>query len=179
MSSVFPVNTTALLILQQPSPLARSVGDSLADTGGVSGLAGTGAGSPLTLAQVKISDMFSVNRVDPTAEKVRLIERLGEEFGIRQSDYTSMVAYGADIRRAVEALIAKPGSSLVILQIEKRLGLDKLGISLDELVNATIDPNGHDGKKLDAALKKQVGDGGKSEGFSGPLQFDEIGLYGR
>lgn len=35
-----------------------------------------------------------------------------------------------------------------IMAIEKNLGLDKLGISLDELVNATIDPNGEHSKKL-------------------------------
>ena len=172
MSSMFPLNT--LSILRQP--LARSADIGLADVGDGSGLGGSG--SPLTQAQVKISDMFSVSRADPTAEKVRLTERLGAEFGIRQSDYTSMVAYGADIKRAVEALKAQPGSAQIIAAIEKRLGLDKLGISLDDLVDATIDPDGHAGKKLDAALKEQAGEVGMGEGIAGSLQLDDIGLYG-
>jgi len=174
---MFPVNTTALLILQQPGPLARSADSGLADIGDGSALAG--AASPLTQARVKISNMFSVNRVDPTAVKVRLIERLGEEFGIRQSDYSSMVAYGADIKRAVEALKAQPGSAQAIIAIEKKLGLDKLGVSLDELVNATIDPTGHDGKKLDAALQKQAGQWDKGEAIAGSFHLDDIGIYGR
>ena len=177
MSSIFPVNTTALLILQQPRALARSADSGLADISGISGFAGSG--SPLAQARAKISDaMFSVNRPDPTAMKVRLIERLGEEFGIKQSDYTSMASYGADIKRAVEALKAKPGSAQIIIQIEKKLGLDKLGISLDELVDATIDPTGDGNKKLNAALKKQAGDSGKGE-IAGLLRPDEIGIYGR
>jgi hypothetical protein len=177
MSSILPVNTTALLILQQPRTLARSADSGLADISGISGFAGSG--SPLAQARAKISDaMFSVNRPDPTAMKVRLIERLGEEFGIRQSDYTSMASYGADIKKAVEALKAKPGSAQIIIQIEKKLGLDKLGISLDELVDATIDPTGDGNKKLDAALKKQAGDFGKGE-IAGLLRPDEIGIYGR
>jgi hypothetical protein len=179
MSSILHVNTTALLILQQPRTLARSADSGPADISGISGFAGSDAGSPLAQARAKISDaMFSVNRPDPTAMKVRLIERLGEEFGIKQSDYTSMASYGADIKRAVEALKAKPGSAQIIIQIEKKLGLDKLGISLDELVDATIDPTGDGNKKLNAALKKQAGDFGKGE-FAGLLRPDEIGIYGR
>lgn len=175
--SIFPVNTTALLILQQPRQLVTPA-DGSQDVSGASGL--TGVGSPLTQARARIFEaMFSVNSVDPTEMKVRLIERLGDEFGIKQSDYTSMASYGMDIQRAVEALKAKPGSAQTITAIEKKLGLDKLGVSLDDLVNATIDPNGRAGKKLDAALKKQAGEMGKREGIAGLLQPDEIGIYGR
>lgn len=176
MSSIFPVNGTALLILQQPRALTGVAGNDPAGIGGATGL--LGSGSPFAQARAKISDaMFSVNSVDPTEMKVRLIERLGKEFGIEQSDYTSMADYGADIKRAVEALKARPGSAPAIIAIEKELGLDKLGISLDDLVNATLDPNGDASKKLDAALKKQAGEAGK--GIAGSLHWDEIGIYGR
>jgi hypothetical protein len=176
MSSISPVNTTALLILQQPRALAGSADNDPAGISGISGL--LGSGSPFAQAPAKISDaMFSVNSVDPTEMKVRLIERLGKEFGIEPSDYKSMADYGADIKRAVDALKAKPGSAMAIIAIEKKLGLDKLGISLDDLVGATIDPNGDASKKVDAALRKQAGEMGKSQG--GSLQSDEIGIYGR
>ena len=176
MSSMFPVNTTALLILQQSRPLAKS-SDGSVDASGASAL--VGAGSPLTQARAKISNaMFSVNSVDPTEMKVRLIERLGEEFGIKQSDYTSVASYGWDIKRAVDELKARPGSALAIAAIEKRLGLDRLGVSLDDLVDATIDPKSDGGKKLDAALAKQAGELARGRGFAGSLQPDEIGIYG-
>lgn len=176
MSSISPANTTALLILQQPRLLAGSADESSVANSGVSGLASFVANSPLMQARAKISDaMFSVNTIDPTEMKVKLIERLGEEFGIKQSDYKSMASYGADIKRAVEALKAQPGSALAIIGIEKKLGLDKLGVSLDDLVDATIDPNGNSSRKLDAALRKQA----VGKELTGPLQPDEIGIYGR
>ncbi|QND63681.1 hypothetical protein HB777_07065 [Mesorhizobium loti] len=177
--SIPPVNTTALLILQQSRTLAGPGDSGLADLG-VSGHAGSGTGSPFTQARAKISDaMFSVTRIDPTAAKIKLIERLGEEFGIKLSDYASVASYGADLKRAVEALKAKPGSAQAIMAIEKKLGLDKLGISLDGLVDATIDPNGDGGKKLDAALKKQAGGTAKGEAIIGLPRLDDIGIYGR
>lgn len=180
MSSISPANSTALLILQQPRPLARPADDALANSNGISSVIAAGAGSPLAQAQAKISEaMFSVNSIDATAMKVRLIERLGEQFDIKQSDYKSSASYGQAIKRAVEELKAKPDSAQAIMTIEKNLGLDKLGISLDELVNATIDPNGEDSKKLDAALTKQLGEVTKAAGMAGSLRPDAIGIYGR
>lgn len=176
MSSISPVNTTALLILQQPRVVAGSTDN---DPAGTSGAGLMGSGSPFTQARAKISDaMFSVNSVDPTEMKVRLVERLGKEFGIERSDYKSMADYGADIKRAVDQLKAKPGSANAIMAIEKKLGLDKLGISLDDLVGATIDPNGDAAEKLDAALRKQAGDvPGTGKGADRPPHLDEIGRY--
>ncbi|WP_137933945.1 hypothetical protein [Mesorhizobium comanense] len=175
---IAPVNSSALLILQQPRSPGGTADDGSTGILGVSGFAGASAGSPFTQARAKISDaMFSVNNVDATEMKVKLIERLGEQFGIKRSDYKSMTQYGADIKRAVDALKAKPDSALAIARIEKELGLDKLGVTLDDLVNAAVDPDGKGSEKLDAALKKQAGDANK--GTAGPLHQDEIGIYSR
>jgi len=121
--------------------------------------------------------MFSVNNTDSTQMKARLFERVGQAFGIKQDDYKSLFAYGSAIKKAVDDLKQKSPSA--VTQIEKKLGLDELGVSLDTLVNAVVDPQGSDGDKLDAALKKSLGehDKGKDKGVS--PQPDEIGVYGR
>lgn len=118
--------------------------------------------------------MFSVNNLNVTATKVRLMERAGKEFGIDQADYESVFSYGSAVKNAVEAL--KQQSPSAIAGIERQLGLDQLGISLDTLVNAIIDPQGSDGDRLDAALEKHLGEIATDEAI--PVQPDEIGLYG-
>jgi hypothetical protein len=184
MPSLSALNSAALLILLQPRPssTAGSAGaDLVAGIDGVSSPTGSGFGSPLMQAQAKISEsMFSVNSIDPTAMKVRLIERVGKEFGIDQDDYESLHSYGSAIKKAVDALKLKSPS--VLHEIEKKLGLDELGVSLDTLVNAIMDPTGNDGDKLDAALGKHLRDFAKDKGKAAALtsiQPDEIGLYGR
>ncbi|RUT99646.1 hypothetical protein EOD23_24760 [Mesorhizobium sp. USDA-HM6] len=166
MSSPPVLNNTALPILQpqRPPATARSAADSLA---------GSGAGSaPVQAAQ----SVFSVSNLNVTATKVRLMERAGKEFGIDQADYESVFSYGSAVKNAVEAL--KRQSPSAIAEIEKQLGLDQLGISLDTLVNAIVDPQGSDSDRLDAALEKQVGDDGKDDGNAASIRPDEIGLYG-
>ncbi|RWF26493.1 hypothetical protein [Mesorhizobium sp.] len=180
MSSLSALNNAALLVLQQQRPQSAVAEDSLvAGIDGVSSSDGSGSGSPLMQAQARISgSMFSVNSLNITAMKVRLMERVGKEFGIDQGDYQSLFSYGTAVKKAVEAL--KQKSAAEIIAIEKKLGLDQLGVSLDTLVNAIIDPQGSDGDRLDAALSKQAGDHAKGEGkAAGPIQPDEIGLYGR
>ncbi|MET3596483.1 MULTISPECIES: hypothetical protein [Mesorhizobium] len=181
MSPLSALNNAALLILQpqRSTSVSASVGDSLVASINRAH-AGTGAASPLTQAQARITEsMFSVNNLDATQMKARLFERVGKEFGIDQDDYDSLFSYGSAIKTALDDLKQKSPSS--IAEIEKKLGLDELGISLDTLVNAIVDPNGSDGDRLDAALEKKAGDRGRGEGKAAshtPTQPDEIGLYG-
>jgi hypothetical protein len=184
MPSLSALNNAVLLIMQQPpqSATAGSAGAGLvASINGVSSPTGSGGSSPLIQAQAKISEsMFSVNSVDPTAMKVRLIERVGKEFGIDRDDYKSLHSYGLAIKKAVDELKVKFPSALH--EIEKKLGLDELGVSLDTLVGAIMDPTGDDGDKLDAALGEHLGDFSKGKGKAAALTSirpDEIGLYGR
>lgn len=124
----------------------------------------------------ELRSMLSVNSLNVTATKIRLMERAGKEFAIDQADYESVFSYGSAVKNAVEAL--KQQSPSAIAGIERQLGLDQLGISLDTLVNAIVDPQGSDGDRLDAVLEKQVGDAGKDEGNAASIRPDEIGLYG-
>jgi hypothetical protein len=118
--------------------------------------------------------MFSVDSLNITAVKVRLMERAGKEFGVDQTDYETVSSYGAAVKNAVEAL--KPQSPSAIAEIERQLGLDQLGVSLDTLVGAIGDPRGSDNESLDAALKQHAGRQG--EGDAASVQPDELGLYG-
>lgn len=131
--------------------------------------------------------MFSVNSLDVTALKVSLIERAGQELGVKQSDYASPREYGAALKQAFASLQRNPDAYLVIKEIEKKLGLDEIGISLEDLINAVSDPDGKGNEKLNKALEIYVhGIVGRDRnaqtsggGTSASNLMDEIGLYGR
>lgn len=178
MSSISALNTVSLLILQPQRALSggASAGDNLLAS--ANGVAGLTSGSPMTQAQGKINQsMFSVNNLDATQMKARLFERVGKEFGINQDDYDSLFSYGSAIKTALEDLKQKSPST--VTAIEKKLGLDELGVSLDTLVNAIVDPQGSDGDKLDAALAKKLGEDAKGKAVHASFKQDDIGVYGR
>jgi hypothetical protein len=178
MPSISALSSAAALFLrpQRPASSNASAGDNLiASVNSVSGHAGA---SSLTQAQGKINEsMFSVNNTDATQMKARLFERVGKEFGIKQEDYDSLSSYGSAIKIALDDLKQKSPSS--IAAIEKKLGLDELGVSLETVVNAIIDPQGSDDDRLDAALNKKIGEIAKGGSNTPTQQPDEIGLYGR
>ena len=163
-----PLNSTALVILQQqrlpPSPRAANVG-----------IAPSPVVSPRTQSEPAVSAfMFSVDNLNITAIKVRLMERAGKEFGVDLTDYESVSSYGSAVKNAVEAL--KRQSPSAIAEIERQLGLDQLGVPLDTLIGAIVDPRGSDNGRLDIALKQHAG--GQGEGDAASVQPDELGLYG-
>jgi hypothetical protein len=154
-----PLNSTALVILQQHLPPIRRPAAGI-------GIASSPAASPPAVS----ASMFSVDNLNITAVKVRLMERAGKEFGVDLTDYESVSA----VKNAVEAL--KRQSPSAIAEIERQLGLDQLGVSLDTLIGATVDPRGSDNERLDAALKQHAG--GQGEGDAASVRPDELGLYG-
>jgi hypothetical protein len=145
----------ALQILQQSDMAGRAASSS----------AVTQWDHATTLAQTA-DDLFSVNSQNLNKMKIDLYKRVGEALGVRESDYDSLHAYGLALQQAVGQLKLAPNAQLVIAGIEKEIGLDKLGVSLDTVINAIIDPMGDDNDKLDAALQKQIG-------------MDDDGLYTR
>lgn len=161
---------TALVILQPQrlSPAAKPAGDNLAAS------VSSPAASPVTREYAVPASMFSLDSLNITATKVRLMERAGKEFRVDQADYESVSSYGSAIKNAVEAL--KRQSPSAIADIERQLGLDQLGVALDTLVNAILDPRGGDNHRLDVALKQHATGHGESEAAS--IQPDELGLYG-
>ena len=158
-----PLNSTALVILQQHLPPIRRPAAGI-------GIASSPAASPPAVS----ASMFSVDNLNITAVKVRLMERAGKEFGVDLTDYESVSSYGSAVKNAVEAL--KRQSPSAIAEIERQLGLDQLGVPLDTLIGAIVDPRGSDNERLDAALKQHAG--GQGEGDAASVRPDELGLYG-
>lgn len=192
MLSTSTVNSAAMLILQQ----VRAPGAS-ADAGGspanglvaaangvpLSGAAGTS--KPSRQAQAKVFEaLFSANTVDANKLKIKLMERLGKQFGLALEDFDTQASFASAVRDAIGQIRQQENGYLQLAAIEKELGLDKLGITLDQLVNALIEPDGEDSQKLEAALRKQAG---KEEGRNGEqnalrallglIQHDEEGFY--
>ena len=127
---------------------------------------------------------FGMNAMDITAMKVRLMERLGEKFGIAMEDHPDARSFGMAIRAVVEKLKMSTDGMKLLGQVEKDLGLDDLGISIDTLIGAIVDPAGNDAERLDAALKEQAGeaieDGSEMEALDrlARMGLDDAGLYG-
>ncbi|TGT70950.1 hypothetical protein EN802_21865 [bacterium M00.F.Ca.ET.159.01.1.1] len=159
------LNTTLVILQPQRLP-PRPQADGL--------VANATATAALPLTQAEPADSapkFSVDSLNITATKVRLMQRAGKEFAVDQADYDSVSSYGSAIKNAVEAL--KRQSPSAIPKIERQLGLDQLGVSLDALVNAIVRPQGGDNDRLDDALRQHAG--GQGEAASG--RPDDLGLY--
>lgn len=193
MLSTSTVNSAAMLILQQ----IRAPGAS-ADAGGLAanGLVAAANGVPLTggaaspskpsrQAQAKVFEaLFSANTVDANKLKIKLMERLGKQFGLALEDFDTQASFASAVRDAIGQIRQQENGYLQLAAIEKELGLDKLGITLDELVNALIEPEGEDGRKLEAALRKQAGEeegrNGEQDALRallGLIQHDDEGVY--
>lgn len=182
MMPVSNANSAALLILQRADAVSaaaengKSSSDSLIPiANGQSGK--VGASKLPTRAQSGIAEsMFSVNYVSINKLKLRLIERVGKALGVYQDDYGSRDEFAAALRKAVGRLELEGGQAAVT-GLEKELGLDKLGVSLEDVINSAKDPEKND--KLTKALEneygKEKGDAEVSNALA--VRSDEIGLY--
>ncbi|WP_144083482.1 hypothetical protein [Hyphomicrobium nitrativorans] len=194
MTSVSSTQSSAVQILQQAMrPLSSSEtspaasGASLvAAANGVELASGEDGAGPASRANAKVSEaLFKPNEPSAIEMKLHLMKRLGDEFGIKLEDHENHASFGRAIQAEITKIKMKPEGVLILSAIEKKLGFDKLGFSLDTFVNAIIDPKGTDGQKVDAALKDHLGidDEGKDKAEAAraaldKLRFDEAGLYG-
>ena len=87
-----------------------------------------------------IHDVFSVHNADHNKAKMWLFERLGAELGVNMDDYDSLSDYAVAIREIVDDMRYTPEGHQRLKEIERDLGLVKLGLSIDTLINAMIDP---------------------------------------
>jgi hypothetical protein len=112
----------------------------------------------------------------PTRLKINLTERVGKAFGFELDDFPDAGA----MAREIDKIVAKmsPGE---IMAMEKKLGLDKLGVSLREVLDAMKEPGGDSDLKLDAALREEGGEILEEQEHSARggshARFDEIGRY--
>lgn len=187
MSPISPANTVALQILQQSSipPVSAARKPAVADpllaaaNGIADPAASAGSGNSLA-AKARITEaLFSVNSLDLTKMKTNLFERLGKEFGLAMDDFETVAAFGRAIREVVTKLKQNPEGLAELARIERDLGLTKLGISIDTLVEAMIDPDGHADDRLEAALLREIKeDDEKAVAALRALALQETGLYG-
>src|SRR5690606_37347510 len=92
-------------------------------------------------ARAKISEaMFDSSAFNTTAMKINLMRRLGEELGIPFDDHATQFSFAAAIKEEVAKIRLLETGEKILAKIEKNLGLDKLGITIDQLVNAILDP---------------------------------------
>ncbi|MDW6021902.1 hypothetical protein SAZ10_09020 [Mesorhizobium sp. BAC0120] len=145
-------------------------------SGNLQDSASSGFGAPAQVSSFAFDSIFSVNYVDAHKLKINLMERVGKAFGFDLDDF----ADAGDMAREIDKLVAKMTHG-EIMAIEKKLGLDELGVSLREVLDAMKDPGGDSDRKLDAALREKAGEILKgreqSAGTDSQSRFDEIGRY--
>jgi hypothetical protein len=183
MAAISSVNSAALLILQQ----ANSVNATESKKSGSDNLLAVANGlddkigvtRQPTQAQSKISEsIFSVNRESVNKLKLDLIDRTGKALGVAHDDYASKDDFVDAMQKAFGKLKLE-GGDLAVKNLEAELGLDKLGLSILDVIQSARDPQASD--KVTKALEKQSGNVKESDEAQRPsllIQPDEIGLYG-
>ncbi|WP_276117965.1 hypothetical protein [Pararhizobium qamdonense] len=190
MSAISGVNSAALLILQQTNSTSSIKDDKSASDNLVAVANGVGEKIGMSAqpgqAQSRISEaMFSVDNVNINKMKLELIERAGQKLGFDKSDFDSEADFARQMRKQVITMHAS-GADQKIAEIEKELGLDKLGISLLDVVSSARNPDLDDAvtqalKEREGAKNKEEAEKAEKERDALPpssLAPDEIGLYG-
>ncbi|PCI05259.1 MAG: hypothetical protein COB78_01180 [Hyphomicrobiales bacterium] len=155
MSLVPPVNSSATYILQQSKINPMHLDKSASPNDNILAVA-NGIDAREEARDVKTADDYwGVFQTDPTQMKAKLFMALGEAFGLDMKDFKSISSFGNAIRAKLEKMKTTPEGRQTLLNIEKKLGLAELGISLDTLIEAVINPEGAANDKLEAALEKQ------------------------
>jgi len=167
MNALTALRTASLLVANA----ARVAGPAPADASGarVHALATRGI-QPPRVDPAGVGSLFSVNHTDANQLRVELMERVGREFGFELSDFDNSAEMSAAIREAM-----RPLSPAAVAAIEKDLGLDELGVSLVDVVEAMREPGGSADRKLTEALREKAGLRTPDE--ERRVSFDEIGRY--
>ena len=185
MSSIFSANSTALLVLQQSSLPPLSAGTKPAIDDPVLAAANkalnpaSSRGDTSILAKARITEaLFSVNSLDPTKMKANLFERLGKAFGLVAENFESVSSFGWAIKQAIGQLRLTQEGRMALAAIETKLELGKLGLSIDTLVEAMINPGGDADEEVETALLKEAKeDEEKALASLRAFTLDEAGLY--
>ena len=145
-------NSSALLLFKQTNPANFS--RNALQTNDIAGAANQSTGSD------QIAKILANAPGATTQDEVRLIQKVGQVLGVDENKYSSATDYGNALRRTVDKLkvdaIAHHQSwSQVQKGLEHKMGLDKLGISLDTVINAILGDSGSQ-DALRGAMEKQA-----------------------
>lgn len=189
MTSIPTIGNAALLILQRSASSGDEAGardmtvTMAAAENGLSADALSGMETNDDRIRAEVTEkMFSVSHVSVQEKKIDLIERTGKALGIDKSDYASDAEFSRAMRDVFENLKTQANGWQFIREIERDLGLDELGVSLEDVIDAASDPDGKSGDRLEAALGRRYGADEEDEEKDGTTQLsirlDDIGRYG-
>lgn len=187
MTAISNVPSAALAILQQlnkgttMTEQSPSAADSLiaVATGQVNKVA---VSKQPTQAQSNVSEaMFSMSRDSIAKQKLDLIERTGRALGVERSDYSSMDEFVAAMKKVYGEMKVQPGGMALIQALERQLGLDKLGLTIEDVIESAQDGGSND--KVTKALERQAKkekDEASGTGSDEAIQIDAAAatLYG-
>lgn len=183
MTTVSALDSAALQILRQPVSLTAEkrdgtgTDDLVAIANGQTAMVAVDRQPTAAASQVSEA-MFSVNNVSVNQMKLDLIDKTGKALGVDQDDYGSRDDFVDAMRQALGRLKLE-GGPMAVMGLEKELGLDKLGVSIEDVIESARDPEAND--KLTKALERDIG---KTEDEDENLvqrlaaRPNEIGLYG-
>ena len=100
------------------------------------------------------SALFGVNRTDPSALKIELIDRLAGKLGIDTDEARSSFKLGKALEDALKDMLPDEAAKLA-----EDIGLDEIGISMETLLSAIKNPYGDDNQRLMDALTKKANGG--------------------
>lgn len=193
MTPVSNTNTAALRIVEQianrtETEKVQPHGETSVMIAAANGLdVETDSPDPSHRARLKIDEsVFSVQHIDITERKMKLFEDVGEALGISEDGYDTPLAYATALRIEVNAILEDEDGRgwQIIREIEKELGLDDLGMTLDEVISAIANPDGASDRKLTDALEEMFNGDEKekdNEKATEELErkLDEFGRYDR
>lgn len=160
-------NSSALLLLRQTSSA------NLDRKAPQAGAASTNEATPAD----KIANILANAPGVSLPDQVRLLQKVGEVLGVDMNKYASPTAYASALKQAISNLKAAAMASgqswtLVVKGLEHQMGLDKLGISLDTVINA-LDGDGGSQDALNKALEKHA----RNAAFASSEASSEDGAY--
>jgi len=187
MTSISNVTSAALAILQQlnkgttvsDQPSSPADGLIAVATGQTNK---AGVSKQPTPAQSKVSEaMFSMSKDSIAKQKLDLIERTGRALGVERSDYSSMDEFVAAMKKVYGEIKVQAGGMAVFHALERQLGLDKLGLSIEDVIESAQDGDSNDKvtKALERRAKKEK-DEASGAGSDQAIQIDAAAanLYG-
>lgn len=187
MTSISNVTSPALAILQQlnkgttvsDQPSSPADGLIAVATGQTNK---AGVSKQPTPAQSKVSEaMFSMSKDSIAKQKLDLIERTGRALGVERSAYSSMDEFVAAMKKVYGEIKVQTGGMGAFHALERQLGLDKLGLSIEDVIESAQDGGSNDKvtKALERRAKKEK-DEASGSGSDEAIQIDAAAanLYG-
>lgn len=107
--------------------------------------------------KAEINAAFGVNHVTTTERKLAIFKDVGRELGVDESRFDDAREFASAVGTAFRRLKQSENGAAIIAGIERKLGLDELGVTLEDVVTAMNDTDGKSDRKLTDALEAEYG----------------------